>query len=220
MVGAQTMQEIVQRLDVAYQRFFKKLAKRPPKFKSAKYFKSFVLKDAGYNLNSNSLFFAYKKDGKRAIKRLRYINSRGLNYFYKNNKERNIFNVRIKKDLHNRYWVIFTVKQPKQTFKTRKTRGAIGIDFGLKTYMITWDGKKFFTKENPQFLKADLERLRIRSKAHSRKKKGSNNRKRAKTELSKVYQGVSNKRSDWQWKLAHELCKDFKFIGLEDLNPD
>ena len=168
--------------------------------------------------NSNSLFFAYKNNGKRALKRLRYINSRGLNYFHKNNKERNIFSVRIKRDLHGRYWVIFTVAEPKQTYKTRKTRGAIGGDFGLKTYMTISDGKQFREIDNPQFLKSDLERLRKKSKAHSRKKKGSKNRKRAKKELGKVHQDVSNRRSDWQWKKAHELCRDYKFIGLEDLN--
>ncbi len=79
------------------------------------------------------------------------------------------------------------------------------------------DGKQFSEIDNPQFLKADLERLRDKSKVHSCKKQGSKNRKRAKKELGKVHQAVSNRRSDWQWKKVHELCRAYKFIGLEDL---
>ena len=218
VINSQTMQEIAQRLDVAYQRFFKKLAKRPPKFKSAMYFKSLVLKASGYKVRDNKLILPIGKGKTKKAKQFRFINSRNQNYYHENPSNRNIFNARLKRDLHGRYWVIFTVAEPKQTYKTRKTRGAIGGDFGLKTYMTISDGKQFWEIDNPQFLKSDLERLRKKSKAHSRKKKGSKNRKRAKKELGKVHQDVSNRRSDWQWKKAHDLCREFKFIGLEDLN--
>lgn len=51
----QTTQEILQRLDSAYNRFFKKLSKRPPKFKRADCFNSFVFKQGGFTLNGNIL---------------------------------------------------------------------------------------------------------------------------------------------------------------------
>ncbi len=218
IINSQTMQEIVQRLDAAYQRFFKKLAKRPPKFKSSMYFQSLVLKVSGYKVRDNKLILLLGKGKNKSIKQFKFINSRGQNYYHENPKQRNIFNARMKRDLHGRYWVIFTVEQPKQTYKTRKKRGAIGIDFGLKTYMTIFTGKQFSRVENPQFLKADLEHLRAKSKSHSRKKKGSSNRTKARKELGKVYRDVRNRRSDWQWKLANDLCREFKFIGLEDLN--
>ena len=44
LLHSQTVQEIIQRLDTAYQRFFKRIAKRPPKFKKAKDFVSFAFK--------------------------------------------------------------------------------------------------------------------------------------------------------------------------------
>lgn len=47
---------------------------------------------------------------------------------------------------------------------------------------------------------------------------GSNNRKRKKLELERLYTDIVNKRSDFQWKLAHELCKRYDLICLEDLN--
>ena len=54
-LGAQTTQEILQRLDASYQRFFSHLAKRPPKFRKAAQFGSFVFKQDGFKLNSNIL---------------------------------------------------------------------------------------------------------------------------------------------------------------------
>ena len=54
-LGAQTVQEILERLDASYQRFFTHLAKRPPKFKKASRFGSFVFKQDGFKLNSNIL---------------------------------------------------------------------------------------------------------------------------------------------------------------------
>ena len=50
-LGAQTTQEIHQRLDASYQRFFAKLAKRPPKFRKAAHFSSFVFKQEGNKIN-------------------------------------------------------------------------------------------------------------------------------------------------------------------------
>ena len=51
LLHSQTTQEILERLDESYNRFFKKLAKRPPKFKSPEKFNSFVFKQGGFTLN-------------------------------------------------------------------------------------------------------------------------------------------------------------------------
>ena len=55
LLHSQTVQEILQRLDSAYNRFFNKLAKRPPKFKRSDCFNSFVFKQGGFTLNGNCL---------------------------------------------------------------------------------------------------------------------------------------------------------------------
>lgn len=55
LLHSQTTQEILERLDESYNRFFKKLAKRPPKFKSPEKFNSFVFKQGGFTLNGNCL---------------------------------------------------------------------------------------------------------------------------------------------------------------------
>ena len=48
LLHSQTTQEILERVDASYQRFFKKLAKRPPKFKKSTDFSSIVYKQSGF----------------------------------------------------------------------------------------------------------------------------------------------------------------------------
>jgi len=96
------------------------------------------------------------------------------------------------------------------------TTGRIaGFDFGLKTFLICSDGSKI---ESPQFLKSSLNALKRASRCHSKKLKGSANRERARKELVRKYEDISNRRSDWFWKLAHNLTNSFDVLCFETLN--
>lgn len=64
-------------------------------------------------------------------------------------------------------------------------------------------------------IKTRLEKL---NRKFSNAKKGSNNRKRRLFELQQAYRKINDFRSDFQWKLAHELCKRYDYIFIEDLN--
>src|ERR1044071_3362219 len=62
-LGSQSVQDVLERLDDGYHRFFKRLNKRPPKFKKVRQRKSFTLKQAGWKLlvhNQNT----FKPNGK------------------------------------------------------------------------------------------------------------------------------------------------------------
>ena len=52
----------------------------------------------------------------------------------------------------------------------------------------------------------------------SKKKKGSNNRKKAKLQLAKLHIKVANKRRDYFHKLPNEIANNYDNIFLEDLN--
>ena len=82
LLHSQTTQEILERLDESYNRFFKKLAKRPPKFKSPEKFNSFVFKQGGFTLNGNCLTinkgkkrfkFSYSKVYEGNVKQIRIV---------------------------------------------------------------------------------------------------------------------------------------------------
>lgn len=197
-LNSQTVQEICQRVYASYQRFFKKLAKRPPKFKKSKNFNSFVLKASGWSINENKLT----------------INKVGTFKFSKSRNYENIKRISVKRDrLGDIYFILACQMQPIK-FK-REGNSSVGLDFGLKTYLTYSDGKE---NESPLFFNKYQSDLKKANKFLSKKQKTSNNRKKAKLKLAKIHKNISNKRNDYQWKLAHEICKEYSFIAIEDLN--
>lgn len=198
---SQTVQEIIQRLDTAYKRFFGHISKRPPKFKKAAEFCSIVFKQGGYSLSGNILM----------INKIKKHYKFSLSREYKGNIKR----LTIKRNPLGEYFIVLCIDR--ETDKYRKTHNgaSVGIDFGLKKYMTLSDGTEI---DNPQFLKSDLVELKRRSRNLSKCIKGSNNRKRKRLELDRLYNDICNKRTDFQWKLAHDICRQYDNIILEDLN--
>ena len=201
LLHSQSVQEIIQRLDTAYQRFFKHVAKRPPKFKKAKDFVSFAFKQGGFTLNGNELII------NRIRKRFRFSYSRE----YKGN----IKMLRIKRSHLEEYYVyVITDCQPTAYGKSHDG-ASIGIDFGLKTYMTLSDGERI---DNPQFLKRSIKDIRKASRHLSKCQKGSNHRERTRLSYCRLQENLVNKRADSMWKLAHDLCRNYDYIFIEDLN--
>ena len=198
---AQTAHEVLERLDASYQRFFTHLSRRPPKFKSSKQFKSFVYKQNGYKLNSNILI------DRKSKKHFKFSFSRP----YIGNVKR----VTVKRiSTNNFHLFIVTDSNPKIYHKTHD--GAmVGIDFGLKTFLTLSDGNSV---QNPEFHKTELKKLRQKNKQFSLCKEKSNNYYRRLEELQRLHRKIVNKRNDWQWKVAHQLCQKYDLICVEDLN--
>ena len=91
----------------------------------------------------------------------------------------------------------------------------IGIDLGLKTFVVTSDGEEVAA---PKPLKKYLKRLRCLSKAHSRKVKGSNNRRKATAKLASLHQRIASIRLDFLHKLTTRLLRENQTVVVEDLN--
>ena len=96
-----------------------------------------------------------------------------------------------------------------------KTQKYVGLDLGITHLATLSDGTKI---QAPKPLKTQLKKLRRLNKSLSRKQKGSNNRKKAKAKLSRLYYRISNIRKDFLHKLTTELVRKFDVICLEDLN--
>jgi len=96
-----------------------------------------------------------------------------------------------------------------------ETSRIAGFDFGLKVFLTVSDGTQI---ESPQFLKQSLTVIKKASRQHSKKVKGSTNRERARKNLVRRHEDVVNRRSDWLWKLAHDLTDRFDVLCFETLN--
>lgn len=202
LVGSQAVQDICQRIEKAYQLFFKhhKKGVRPPGFKKVRRYKSFTLKQAGYKILNGG---RVKIGGKV----YQYWNSREI--------EGNVKTLTIKRTPLGELFMFVTVEQSAEHQITAETGKTAGFDFGLKTFLTCSEGFKF---ESPQFLKQSLNELRKASRNHSRKQKGSNNRERSRLHLCRVHEKVVNRRRDWFWNLAHQLTDQFDVLCFEDLN--
>jgi putative transposase len=204
LVGSQAVQDICQRIDKAYQLFFKhhKRGVRPPSFKKVRRYKSFTLKQAGYKfLGGNRI--------KIGDKVYQYWNSREI--------DGTIKTVTVKRSPLGEMFLVVVADGSGDDEIAPMTGKTAGFDFGLKTFLTTSDGEKI---DSPEFLKANMAKLRKASRAHSRKQKGSVNRERARKDLVRVHEDISNQRRDWFWKLAHRLTDQYDALYFETLNLD
>ena len=96
-----------------------------------------------------------------------------------------------------------------------KTGKAVGIDLGITDLAVLSDGSKI---QAPKPLKAQLKKLRRLNKSLARKVKGSKNREKAKTKLSRLHAKIGNIRQDFSHKLTTHLVKEYDTICIEDLN--
>jgi putative transposase len=92
---------------------------------------------------------------------------------------------------------------------------AIGIDVGLTHFAITSNGSKF---ENPKFFVKHQRNLKKKQQKLSRKKKGSQNRKKAKLAVAKVHSKIARCRADFLHKLSRKIVNENQVIAVENLN--
>jgi putative transposase len=90
----------------------------------------------------------------------------------------------------------------------------IGIDLGIKTLAKTSEN---ITYENPKVLSKYEKKLKRLHREVSRKKKGSNNRRKSIKKLQKIYKKISNIRKDNINKITTKLAKTKSVIVIEDL---
>ena len=197
-LNSQSVQEIIERIYESYQRFFNGLQIHPPKFKSKGTDMSFCFKQCGYSIDNDRIT----------------VNGVGTYRFLKHRAcpKGRPRTVRIKR-YNNRFYVIICCDcQPRKL--ARDCDGTAGIDFGLKTFITLDDGEMI---ESPRWLFKESKKLRLLDTQLSRKQKGSNNRQKAAIARANAYANAAQKRADWQWKLAHALCKQYAVIKIEDL---
>ena len=203
LLHSQTTQEILERLDLSYRRFFKRLSRRPPKFRKARDFSSIVYKQGGFKLNGNVLVI-------NTIKQY-------FQFSFSRSYEGKVRQIRIKRNRLGEYYLyVVTDAVASSMIHGKSHKGAsVGMDFGLKTYLTLSDGT---TVENPLFLKQGLKELRRRSRALSKCQKGSNHRVARRRDLERCHERIRNRRDDWQWKTCHDLCRRYGTICIEDLS--
>ena len=99
--------------------------------------------------------------------------------------------------------------------KFEHTNEDVGIDMGVKDFVITSDGEVF---ENKHFFKKQEQKIKKLQKQLSKKVKGSNNRNKARIRLAKAFENISNQKEAYIHSVVNELLSYYDIVYMEDLN--
>ena len=183
--------------------FYKGLA-RKPKFQKDN--RSVEFKQSGWKLSPDykRILFTSCHIGSLKLK-----GTRNLQDF----SEFKILRVRIVKRADG-YHIQFCINTNRQINHTPTGR-AIGIDVGLRYFLTDSDGN---TVANPRFLRKAETVLKRLHRRHSKCKKKSNNREKARIRLARKHLHVSRQRKDFAIKTARQTITNSDFVGIEDLS--
>lgn len=216
-LGSQSIQDVLERLDDGYQRFFKHLNLRPPKYKKVRQRKSFTLKQSGWKLlvyNQNT----FKPNGKPRPAR-GTIEIQGVTYKFIQHRPLGgtVKTLTVKRDAAGRLWLFFSVIEQVSELEQVTTCHVAGFDFGLKTFLTDHTGKAYVAGSYHRYALKRLQKMQSRK---DQKPHGSNNRKKAAKLIARTHIRVADRRQDAHFKLAHNLCDQFDVLCFEDLNLD
>ena len=196
-VNSQTLQFALRSLDTAFLNFFRGNAQFP-KFKSRKHKNTFTIPQFG-KIEDGKIIIPKFKGGIK-VKLHREVNGK-------------IGKMNITKTPTGKYYVtIFTEQEVEELPKTNKQ---VGIDLGLKDFVITSDNKKF---KNNRYTKKYARELKKAQQHLSRKQKGSNGFEKQKLKVAKIHEKTASCRLDTLHKVSKKLVETYDLISVEDLN--
>ena len=99
--------------------------------------------------------------------------------------------------------------------KFNKTSRDVGIDLGVKDFVITSDGEVF---ENKRFFKEDEKKLAKLQRQLSKKRKGSSNFNKQCKRIARVFEALTNKKEDYIHSVVNWLLRHYDTIYMEYLN--
>ena len=206
-VHSKVLQQSVRDMNKAYDNFFK-LHTGYPKFKSKKDYeqKCRFPKDAFIGIRGNRI------DLIKSLKDIHFKCSvRDERYLNKNQDK--VHSLTLTKTKSEQYYL--SVLIDKQLEPKPQTTSVIGIDLGIKDFVITSEGQVF---ENLHFKKSETNKFKKFQRQLSRKKEGSKNREKARIKLAKLNQKIRNKKLHYLHQVSNQLVSENQIICMEDLN--
>ena len=102
-----------------------------------------------------------------------------------------------------------------EVVKFKQTNESVGIDLGIKDFVITSDGVVY---ENKHFFKNQEKKIKKLQRFLSKKVKGSNNRDKARIKLAKAFEKLTNQKEAYIHYVVNDLLRYYDIIFMEDLN--
>lgn len=194
-INSQSLQVALMNLDAAYLRFFKG-QNSFPKFKKRS-------SGGSFNIPQSVLL----NDGKLIIPKFK----EGIEIVLHRPIKGTIRQATISRMPTGKYFVSILCDTGEANKKPKpvKEKTTVGIDLGIKTFIVASNGKEY---DNPKFLRKAQSRLKYVQRKYS-KHKG----KRTKHRLAILHEKVANQRKDFLHKVSTELIRDNQSIAIETL---
>jgi putative transposase len=194
---SQALQHALKNLDRAFTNFFDKRAEFP-RFKKRGYDDSFRFPQGLRFDQDNSRIFLPK------LGWMRYRNSRHV--------QGELRNVTVSSCSGKWFLSIQTAREGEKP--VHPSSSAVGIDMGIVRFATLSNGEVI---EPRNCFKQHQARLRKAQQAMSRKKKFSNNWKRARARVQKIHLQIRNARHDFLHKASTAISKNHAIVAIEDL---
>jgi putative transposase len=204
-VNAQVLQDVVLRVDRAFQAFFQRIRDGTtpgyPRFHGRDRYNSFAYPQAGEHggVRLDNGFLVLSKIGRIAVRWSRPL-------------EGTPKTVIISREADGWYASISCAEVPVQPLPP--TGQETGIDLGIESFATLSNGTRIF---NPGWYRKAECALKTAQRRVSRRKRGSNRRRKAVTLLAKAHQKVRRQRQDFHHKAALRLVQSNDTIYHEDL---
>ena len=210
--NTKVMKQAIRQMDGAYQKFFKQ-HNGFPKFKTKKNKQS-----ALFPLEAISKGNKFNERKITLTQPLKDIRFRCSDLYFKRlqtHKER-IRSATLSKTKSGNYFLSILIELPQEEIiRFGQTNEHVGIDLGVKDFVITSDGEVF---ENKHFFKSQEKKIAKLQRQLSKKQKGSNNRNKQRVKVAKAFERLTSQKEAYIHSVVNELLTYYDTVFMEDLN--
>ena len=206
------MEQAIRQMLTAYCNFFKQ-HNGFPKFKSKK-----DRQTALFPIGTISRRNTFETRHITLTKQLKKIKFRCSDLYLRRLQKyiKNIRNATLSKTKSGNFFLSILIEMEDDELKRfEHTNKQVGIDLGVKNFVITSDGEVF---ENEHFLKKEEKKLKRLQRQLSKKKVGSNNREKQRVRIAKLFERITNKKDAYIHYVVNKLLQSYDTIFMEDLN--
>ena len=206
------MKQSIRQMLSAYEKFFKQ-HNGFPKFKSKKDKQSALFPLEA--ISKKNTFETRKITLTQPLKDIRFRCS-DL-YFNRLKQYHNMIrSATLSKTKSGNFFLSILIELPnEEVIKFKLTDDHVGIDLGVKDFVITSDGEVF---ENKHFFKSQEKKIAKLQRQLSKKQKGSNNRNKQHVKVAKAFERLINQKDAYIHSVVNELLTYYDTVFMEDLN--
>jgi putative transposase len=202
-VHSQVLQNVQERVDLAYQAFFRRVKAGEkevgfPRFKGKGRYRSFTFKQSGFKLNGDRLTLS--KIGDVRIKLHRPICAA-------------VKTLTIQRDAVGNWYACFSCEVEPEPLEP--TPNVVGVDLGLTTFAYLSNGERIARQRWMKQDERDIARLQRKKERFA---KGSPERRKVVHALCHAYERAANRRRNFAHQESRKLVNQYQFLAYEHLD--